>query len=164
MAEQFLEVKDLPWNKTPPENTYDYKNIKNQAQGKNEAMIYYFTGDKNNLMSGEGIYELQIQLAYIFHEYWFNTYYKPYYMENEEYRKALTSGVYGPKTTEMVMNFQKIYMTAEFNGNWNPKNGFGSFGENTKSKLQEIMLEVRRNYTEKRNKARAEANVQYTYY
>lgn len=161
MSNEYLEVKNLPWNQNPPENTFNYKSIKNKKEGKNGAMIYHFTGDPDNLMSGEGVYELQLKLAYIFKEFWFDDFYKPYYMENEDYRKALTSGIYGPKTTEMIMHFQKIYMAREFKGNWNPENGFGSFGENTKDTLQELFLEVRRNYTERKNNARAEAAAKF---
>lgn len=157
MSNEYLEVKNLPWNQNPPENTFNYKTVKNKKEGKNEAMIYHFTGDANNLMSGEGVQEVQLGLAYVFKEFWFDSFYKPYYMENEEYRKDLTSGVYGPKTTEMIMNFQKVYMSREFEGKWNPENGFGSFGENTKNKLQSLMLEVRRNYTERKNKLRSDA-------
>lgn len=154
---QYLEVKNLPWDKNPPENTFDYKSVKNAQSGENEAMIYHFTGDKNNLMSGKGVYELQIQLAYVFKHFLFDSIYKPYYIENEEYRKELTSGIYGPKTTEMIMQFQKFYMSDQFEGHWDPQKGFGSFGSYTKQKLNSLMLKVRRYNTRKRNEARARA-------
>lgn len=154
---KYLNIQDLPWeNNESPDSSYQYGNLKNKTLN-NEASIYRFTGDKENLMTGKGIFEMQLKLAWIFKTFWHDTIYRPYYMENEKTRTALTSGVFGPKTMELVMTFQKQYMTREFNGQWDPNKGFGSFGENTKDKLEKLYYKVRKIHTKEREKRRAAA-------
>lgn len=142
MSKKYLKVKNLPWNTDVESNIFDYPDIKNK-DNSNSAMIYHFTADKNNLHKGMGVLEMQMKIAHIFRHNNFDLY-KKYFMENDEYREALTKGIYGPKTTELIMQFQKHYMKNHFKGNWDPKKGFGSFGENTRKTLENRFQRLRR--------------------
>lgn len=149
MSEKIIEPNELPWDKNIKSNTFGYKEVKNKTS-KNESYIYRFTGKLETLLKGPGIQEMQVKLAYVFRMFWYESIYLPYYINDKEYQKALTSGIYGPKTMEMVMKFQKIYMENEFTGVWDISKGFGSFGGLTKRKLESIWKEIRRIETEKR--------------
>jgi hypothetical protein len=152
----YYQIDELPWNKQVKDSILDYPAIKN-ADGGNDPIIYRFNASDKAPVQGQGVLEMQQKLANVFKYFNFDSIYKPYYIENDEYRKALTSGIYGPKTMEMIMEFQKRYMKKEFNGKWNPAAGFGSFGENTKDRLEEKFMDVRRLITKQRKQKKAES-------
>lgn len=151
----YLNVDELPWNRNIEDTTLDYPAIKN-SNGGSDSVIYRFNASSEKPIQGQGVLEMQQKLANVFKYFNFDSIYKPYYMENEKYRIALTSGIFGPKTAEMIMEFQKRYMKSEFNGKWDPTKGFGSFGEQTKKKLEEKFYEVRKIVTQEKKKKRIE--------
>lgn len=158
MDNKYLDVTNLPWDKNVSKNSsiYDYLEIKNKDEDDpQDAMIYYFTANKETIMKGEGVLEMQAKLAHVFRHRQFDIY-KKYFIDDESYRNALTSGIYGPKTAELVMVFQKIYLNKHFKGNWDPKVGFGAFGGHTKKKLEQIFQKLRREISKQRRTQRPE--------
>lgn len=141
MAKRYIDPDKLPWQ-NPDDKIFGYEEIREENPPESK-MVYYFTGDKNDLIEGDGVLELQKKLSYVF-RYSGRTYhlYKDFYMEKSDYREALTSGVYGPKTMELIMIFQSLFMEDHFKNNWLIEKGFGSFGPNTKKVLEEKFKEA----------------------
>lgn len=101
-----------------------------------ESKIVYL--NKKDTFKGSVIGEIQKKIALVFYYRNYNNIFKKYYIDDSEYREALTSGIYGPKTTLAIMQFQSIYMKSTFSEKWDSKYGFGMFGENTKNKLDTL--------------------------
>lgn len=142
-------VTELPWNSKIESNCQPYINVT-----KNDNYVYEYL-EKKELMQGEGIYELQLQLAYVFNYFNFYDVYLPNYIENKELRVALTSGIFNEETEMMVKKFQEIYMGDIFKGDEEKYYGFGVFDKATYERLDKLMLKVRVIYTEEKNEERA---------
>lgn len=143
---KYLNPKNLPWNDSVTNNTFGYYEVKS-GDGKTDSNVYRFIPDEKLQMKGVGILDMQKKLAFVFRHYNFNSIYQKYYINDPEYRKALTSGIFGGKTMKLVMMFQKIYMKEHFDKyGWNldtPSN-FGMFGGYTKKVLDEKFENARR--------------------
>lgn len=124
---------------------FSYNEIRNSSTGgwfsdPMEAKIVYL--NKKEPFQGEVIAEIQKKLALVFYYTHPKTIFEKYYINDAEYRNAITSGIYGPKTTLTIMQFQSIFMKNYFKGSWDVKSGFGMVGENTKSRLDELYLKA----------------------
>jgi hypothetical protein len=145
----YMNPKNLPWNESPKNNVYGYNEIRKGTE-TTESMVYRFIPDKQQQQSGYGVLDMQKKLAFVFRHFNYNNVYKKFYIDDPEYRKALTSGIFGGKTMKIVMYFQKIYMKDHFDKyGWNmdaPSN-FGMFGGYTKEKLDSLFTKARQEVT-----------------
>lgn len=140
MSITLVEPTDLDFEK-PSSNCKDYSEIGKKLKDGG-IVYYYFTANKDSQLQGSGISELQRKLAYVLKFKSPQAYIKLYGDEN--IRKELTCGIYGPQTTLAVMIFQRDFMDSAFRKHkYSYKSGFGSFGPNTKKRLDELYEEVK---------------------
>lgn len=113
-----------------------YNQITSQTSYR-ESISYYLDTTKGNdsLMKGKGVAEMQAKIAYVFAVFYPSLFKK--FFKNPKFVDSVTGGIYGPKTMNLVMEFQQKYMKSHFEEvKWDPLRGYGSFGGNTKKVLE----------------------------
>lgn len=154
--EKIIEPDELEFEK-PSSNCKDYSKIGTALKGGG-YVYYYFTADEEKQLQGAGISELQRKLAYVLRYKAEDFYFRMY--GNKDTRKELTCGIYGPQTTVAVMTFQKNFMDDTFNkAKYSYAKGFGTFGPNTKKKLDELYEEVKNSDEAKNNVSKPKGNI-----
>lgn len=132
-----FKVDEIVFPDITEDKTFGYNEISNSDVKGSQKKIYLWNPEMKSPLKGKGVQEMQRKMLYVLR------YYAPYtFMElfpTIKDAQEVSKGVYGPRTTRMVMQFQSVFMYDEFKAkNFNVSAGFGCFGPMTKAKLEEL--------------------------